>query len=126
MSARVLVVEDDPRVRAVIERGLRLAGHEPTMTNDLANGRSEWVADAFDVVLLDVMLPDGDGLQLLSERRAVGDTTPTLLLTAREESELHARAVAAGVTDYLTKPFAYAELLERIERLSGSGRAVST
>jgi DNA-binding response OmpR family regulator len=120
MSSRVLVIEDDPRVRAIIDRGLRIAGHRPTMADDLASGRRLWVPRAFDLVLLDVMLPDGDGLQLLSERRAAGDATPTLLLTARDESELHARAAAAGATDYLTKPFAYADLLDRIESLSRS------
>ena len=119
MSARILVVEDDPGVRAVVERGLRLAGHVPTMAGDLAAGRSAWAADSFDLVLLDVMLPDGDGLALLAERRGAGDETPTLLLTAREESELHQRADAAGATDYLAKPFAYADLLALVDRLTG-------
>ena len=118
MSARILVVEDDPRVRAVLERGLALAGHQTTLTEDLAGGRAAWAAGAFDLVLLDVMLPDGDGLALLGERRGVGDDTPTILLTAREESELHQRATAAGATDYLAKPFAYADLLARVERLT--------
>lgn len=116
MSARVLVVEDDPRIRGVLERGLRLAGHDPTLVADLASGRERWTAGTFDVVLLDVMLPDGDGLELLAERRAAGDETPTVLLTAREESELRERAAAAGATDHLPKPFAYAELLSSIKR----------
>lgn len=119
MSARILVVEDDPGVRAVVERGLRLAGHVPTMTVDIAGGREVWATHSFDLVLLDVMLPDGDGLTLLAERRRAGDQTPTLLLTAREESELHQRADAAGATDYLAKPFAYADLLALVDRLTG-------
>jgi len=118
MSARVLVIEDDPGVRAVLERGLRLAGHEPTIASDLAGGRAAWAAGVFDVVLLDVMLPDGDGLSLLGERRRAGDETPTILLTAREESELHHRAASAGATDYLAKPFAYDDLLARVKRLT--------
>ncbi|MGH2383049.1 MAG: response regulator transcription factor [Candidatus Limnocylindria bacterium] len=118
MSARILVVEDDPRVRAVLERGLAMAGHEITLTEDLAGGRAAWAESTFDLVLLDVMLPDGDGIALLAERRDAGDETPTVLLTAREESELHQRAVAAGATDYLAKPFAYADLLARVERLT--------
>jgi len=118
MSARILVIEDDPRIRAMIDRGLRLAGHRPTLTEDLSSGRSEWKAATFDLVLLDVMLPDGDGLELLAERRAAGDATPTLLLTAREESELHQRAAASGASDYLAKPFAYGDLLACVERLS--------
>lgn len=118
MSARILVVEDDPRVRAVLDRGLRLAGHDTTLTADVAAGRAAWASEAFDLVLLDVMLPDGDGIALLAERRTAGDETPTILLTAREESELHGHAVAAGATDYLSKPFAYADLLARVERLT--------
>lgn len=118
MSPRILVVEDDPGVRSVLERGLRLAGHEVTMTEDAAGGRAAWMGGTFDLVLLDVMLPDGDGIALLTERRMTGDATPTILVTAREESELHQRAVAAGATDYLAKPFAYADLLERITILT--------
>lgn len=118
MGARILVVEDDPRVRAVLERGLALAGHEATLTEDLATARAAWTDDGFDLVLLDVMLPDGDGLALLAERRRAGDDTPTILLTAREESELHQRAADAGATDYLAKPFSYADLLARVERLT--------
>ena len=117
-ATRILVVEDDPGVRRVLERGLRMAGHEATMTEDVAGGRAAWAGGSFDLVLLDVMLPDGDGIALLTERRAAGDETPTILLTAREESELHQRAVAAGATDYLSKPFVYADLLERVERLA--------
>jgi DNA-binding response OmpR family regulator len=119
MSARVLVIEDDAKIRAILERGLRLAGHMATLTEDLASGRERWVAGAFDLVLLDVMLPDGNGLELLAERRADGDRTPTVLLTAREESELRERAAAAGATAYLPKPFAYRELLACVERLAG-------
>jgi DNA-binding response OmpR family regulator len=120
MSARVLVIEDDPRIRTVIDRGLRLAGHRPTLTDDLSSGRASWRSDAFDLVLLDVMLPDGDGLELLAERRADGDDTPTLLLTARDEPELRQRAVEAGASDFLAKPFAYAELLASVERFRRS------
>jgi two-component system response regulator QseB len=117
VSVRVLVVEDDPRIRSIIDRGLRLAGHLPTLAGSLLRGREHWRTGTFDVVLLDVMLPDGDGLDLLAERRAAGDRTPTLLLTAREESELHQRAVSVGADDYLAKPFAYRDLLDRVERL---------
>ncbi|HSJ00578.1 MAG TPA: response regulator, partial [Patescibacteria group bacterium] len=64
---------------------------------------------------LDVMLPDGDGIELLAERRAAGDEVPAVLLTAREEGELHERADRAGATAYLPKPFAWADLLALIE-----------
>ena len=119
MSARILVIEDDAAIRAMLERGLRLAGHLPTLAEDLAAGRELW-GDAFDVVLLDVMLPDGNGLELLAERRAAGDTTPTVLLTAREEAQLRERATQAGATAFLSKPFAYEELLACVSRLTRS------
>jgi DNA-binding response OmpR family regulator len=120
MSARILVIEDDPRIRRIIDRGLRLAGHLPTMATDLAAGRAQWMPQAFDLVVLDVMLPDGNGLSLLAERRVAGDETPVLLLSAREESELHQRAVAAGAEGYLAKPFAYQDLLDRVDTLRRS------
>jgi DNA-binding response OmpR family regulator len=119
MSARVLIIEDDAKIRALLERGLALAGHLTTLAEDVSSGREQWTAGRFDLVLLDVMLPDGNGLALLAERRAEGDRTPTVLLTAREESELRERGAAAGATAYLPKPFAYAELLDCVERLAG-------
>jgi two-component system, OmpR family, response regulator QseB len=117
--SRILVIEDDAGIRAMLERGLRVGGHEATMAQDVSSGRRAWSSDPFDLVLLDVMLPDGDGIDLLAERRAAGDGTPTVLLTAREEAELKERASLAGASAYLPKPFAYAELLACIRRLLG-------
>jgi DNA-binding response OmpR family regulator len=119
MSCRILVVEDDPGIRGVLERGLRLAGYDATFAPDLAAARRAWDTMRPDLVLLDVMLPDGDGLDLLAARRADGDGTPTILLSAREEAELHDRAAAAGVTASVSKPFAYGELLAAIRRVLG-------
>ena len=119
MNARILVIEDDAAIRAMLDRGLRLAGHEPTMAASLAAGRELW-SEAFDLVLLDVMLPDGNGLELLAERRAAGDATPTVLLTAREETQLRERAAQAGATEFLSKPFAYDELLACVSRLAAT------
>jgi DNA-binding response OmpR family regulator len=121
MSARILVIEDDDGIRAMLLRGLRLAGHEPIMASDLAAARAMW-GDEFDLVLLDVMLPDGNGLELLAERRAAGDETPTVLLTAREEAQLRERATLAGADAYLPKPFVYDELLAVVTRLTAGGR----
>jgi DNA-binding response OmpR family regulator len=119
MMARILVVEDDAGVRRMIDRGLRLAGHEPAFAEDLGAGRDAWTFEGgFDLVLLDVMLPDGNGLELLAARREEGDETPVVLLSAREEAELRERAAAAGATAYLPKPFAYEELVARVQELT--------
>jgi DNA-binding response OmpR family regulator len=121
VSARVLIVEDDRGIRRVIERGLTLAGHAPTFAEGLASGRARWTDGGYDLVLLDVMLPDGNGIELLAERRAAGDATPVVLLSAREETELRDRGSAAGATAYLKKPFGYADLLDCVDRLAGTG-----
>lgn len=121
--SRILVIEDDVGIRRTLDRGLRLAGHAPTFATDADGGRSAWREGAFDVVVLDVMLPDGDGIELLVERRRAGDPTPVMLLTAREEAALRERAIAAGADDYVTKPFAYADLLARLERLVATAGA---
>jgi DNA-binding response OmpR family regulator len=118
VSLRVLVIEDDERIGALLMRGLRLAGHRPEVAGNRASGKAAWTAQRFDLVILDVMLPDGDGLELLADRRAGGDTTPVLILSAREESELRDRAIAAGATASLSKPFAYHDLLAMVERLA--------
>lgn len=123
---RILVIEDDAGIRAMLERGLRLAGYAPSLAASLEQGRARWADGAPDAVLLDVMLPDGDGTTLLAERRDAGDRTPVIILTAREESELVGRGRAAGASAHLSKPFAYADLLATLARLvpqgpSGSG-----
>ena len=121
MTARILVVEDDRGIRDMLGRGLRVAGHQPHFAETAAEAQSAWLPGVFDIVLLDVMLPDGDGIALLSHRRAAGDRTPVVLLSAREQTELRERATAAGATEYLPKPFAYAELLACIERVVTEG-----
>ena len=118
MTGRILVIEDDPGIRAMLARGLGVAAYEMTPASDLTTGRALWTGGTFDVVLLDVMLPDGNGLELLAERRAGGDETPVVVLSAREETELRERATAAGATAYLPKPFAYAELLACLKGLT--------
>ena len=123
MSLRILAVEDDLGIRRLLERGLRLAGHQVVTAEDVATGRTAWESGGYDVVLLDVMLPDGDGIALLDERRSAGDRTPAVLLTAREEGELSERAHAAGASAHLAKPFAYAELLRCLEDVAGSDPA---
>ncbi len=119
MSARILVVEDDRGIRVMLERGLGIAGHQVVFADTLAAARAAWTSvDAYDIVLLDVMLPDGDGIDLLTARRAQGDRTPTVLLTAREEAELRERAAAARAHADLTQPVGTPALLGCISRVS--------
>lgn len=113
MARRVLVIEDDPAICRLLERGLSAAGFEVSVAADLTAGRAAWETSTGGVVVLDVMLPDGDGLELAAMRRAAGDRRPVIVLTAREDEELRRRA-AALEADYLPKPFAYPELLDRI------------
>jgi DNA-binding response OmpR family regulator len=122
MRARILVVEDDEGIRRTIARGLRVAGHDPAFATGAADGRARWAESSWHLVLLDVMLPDGNGLELLDERRRAGDRTLVVLLSAREEADLRSRAVAAGASDYLKKPFAYADLLALVARYTADRR----
>jgi DNA-binding response OmpR family regulator len=115
-EAVILVVEDDAAIRTMLDRGLRAAGHRPRFAASVEDGRRAWTESAPLVVLLDVMLPDGDGLDLLAERRRAGDRTPVAIITAHEERDLPARAHASGAA-VLTKPFAYADLLACVEGL---------
>jgi DNA-binding response OmpR family regulator len=115
MSAgSVLVIEDDPKIAGLLQHGLGLKGIAVSVAADGSAGRTAWAMGDFDLVLLDVMLPGIDGISLCAERRAAGDTTPVILLTARGEDEIRDRGLAAGATDYISKPFAYADLIARV------------
>lgn len=121
-AARVLVVEDDPRIAGLLRLGLQAKGLEVTVAEDGSRGGETWAAGGYDLVILDVMLPGIDGISLCSERRAAGDRTPVLFLTAREDDDARARALTAGASEYMTKPFAYEDLLARIRRLLSNAR----
>lgn len=125
-DAHVLVVEDDPRIAGLLRLGLQAKGVAVTVAEDGSRGKEAWSAGGYDLVILDVMLPGIDGISLCSERRAAGDRTPVIFLTAREDDDARARAFTAGASEYMTKPFVYADLLARVSRLlSSSGRAES-
>lgn len=110
-SLRILVIEDDEPVAGVLERGLRLAGYQVAIADDGPAGLARWAEGGWSAVVLDLMLPGMDGIEVCRGRRAEGDVTPVLLLTARDDEVLRRAAVAAGVDRVMTKPFAYAELL---------------
>jgi len=121
---RALVVEDDPGMASVLARGLREAGIAVDLASNGADGL--WLATdiEYDVVVLDVGLPDVDGLQVLSRLRAAGRVMPVLLLTALDAVPDRVLGLDAGADDYLTKPFAFPELLARIRALVRRGPRV--
>jgi DNA-binding response OmpR family regulator len=108
---RLLVIEDDAPIAAVLERGLQLAGYEVEVEADSLAGRSRWLEGGFSAIILDLLLPGANGLELCAERRLAGDRTPVLLLTATDEEQVRTDAQAAGASAVMTKPFVYADLI---------------
>lgn len=108
---RILVIEDDEPVANVLRRGLALAGYEVTIADDGPSGAARWAEGGWSAIVLDMMLPGIDGIEVCRGGRADGDQTPVLLLTARDDDDLRRAALAAGADRVMTKPFVYAELL---------------
>jgi DNA-binding response OmpR family regulator len=115
---RLLLIEDDKSLGEFVRQGLREAGHEVDWETDGQRGLREALATRHDLVLLDVMLPGIDGLEVLAEMRRSEVKTPVLLLTALDGVDDRVRGLDQGADDYLTKPFAFSELLARIRALS--------
>ena len=114
---RVLVVDDEPAVRESLLRALRLEGYEVELAADGAEALHRRVASAPDAIILDVLMPGVDGLEVCRRLRAEGDRTPVLMLTARDAVPDRVAGLDAGADDYLVKPFALAELLARLRAL---------
>jgi two-component system phosphate regulon response regulator OmpR len=112
----LLVVDDDDRLRALLERFLTKHGYHVSTAADVAGARAALKRFAFDLLILDVMLPDASGL-LLTEQVRAEHAVPILLLTARKEVEDRIRGLEAGADDYLSKPFEPRELLLRVQRI---------
>ncbi|HJW11705.1 MAG TPA: response regulator transcription factor [Albitalea sp.] len=119
MTTRLLLIDDDARLTAMVSDYLRSAGFEVEAAGSLAAGRERLAAAAFDALLLDLMLPDGDGLDLCRELRANARTRalPLLMLTARGEPLDRIVGLELGADDYLPKPFEPRELLARVKAL---------
>jgi DNA-binding response OmpR family regulator len=115
---RLLLVEDDKGLGEFVRQGLREAGHEVDWQTDGPGGLREALAAHHDLLILDVMLPGVDGLEIIGELRRSEVKTPVLLLTALDGVEDRVRGLDQGADDYLTKPFAFSELLARIRALS--------
>jgi DNA-binding response OmpR family regulator len=122
---RILVVEDDPVLADGLKVGLALAGMTVDGVATCVDARAALAASEFDAVVLDLMLPDGSGLDVLRALRAGGDRTPVLLLTALDELPDRIRGLDTGADDYLGKPFDLDELGARVRAIvrRGNGRA---
>jgi two-component system OmpR family response regulator len=114
---RALLVEDVDTIAEFVARGLREAGFAVDRAADGAAGLDAALDKSYDVAVVDVMLPKRDGLSIIEELRRRGVTTPVLILSARRSVDDRVRGLQAGGDDYLTKPFAFAELLARVQAL---------
>jgi len=119
---RVLLIEDEHKLRRSLERGLQAAGYEVAAAASGEAGHELATRESFDCLVLDLLLPGRDGLQVLADLRRAGNTTPVLILTARDTVEDRVLGLDAGGDDYLVKPFAFAELLARLRALLRRGR----
>jgi two-component system copper resistance phosphate regulon response regulator CusR len=114
---RLLVAEDSTRIREALVTGLRRAGYAVDAVPD---GKSAWIharTTDYDAVILDIMLPELDGLEVLRQARQAGVDVPVLLLTARDTVDDRVTGLRAGADDYLIKPFAFEELVARVQAL---------
>ena len=114
---RVLLVEDDPGLSAIIKTGFAEQGIQVVAVSTYADGLMKAVLGSLDVIILDVMLPGGNGFDLCREVRAREVATPILMLTARDTVDDRVAGLEVGADDYLTKPFAFRELLARVRAL---------
>ncbi|MDX9911008.1 MAG: response regulator transcription factor [Phycisphaerales bacterium] len=121
---RVLVIEDNPRMAAGIERGLRENGYAVDVSHSGFEGEDLAAGDAYDAVILDLMLPDRDGVEVCRNLRRRSIAVPILMLTALSGTADKVSGLDAGADDYLTKPFEFEELLARLRALLRRGEAV--
>jgi two-component system, OmpR family, phosphate regulon response regulator PhoB len=122
-GSRILVIEDDRSVGRVVQVSLGLAGHEVQVATDAVTGEVALRRDGHDLVILDINLPGGTGLDLLRcLREDLGRRTPVIMLSGQKQEDSIVRALEWGANDYVTKPFSPRELLARVNRWTdGSG-----
>ncbi len=111
----ILVIEDDPAIRRGIVHALKFHGYQVSEASDGPTGREAALGTASDLILLDLVLPGGDGLDILREIRGFGRRVPVIILTARGEEDDRVTGLKLGADDYVVKPFSVKELLARVE-----------
>ena len=114
---RILVIEDEERLARLISRVLREDGYAPETASDGRSGLARALAGEFDLLVVDWMLPDLDGIEVIKRLRTAEMSVPILMLTARRQVEDRVEGLDAGADDYLVKPFAFSELLARVRSL---------
>ena len=114
---RILVIEDDAKIASLVVKGLRQAGFAVDHAPDGSTGEHRLTTETYDAAIVDIMLPEKDGLTLVMEHRARKRRTPVIFLSAKREVDDRIRGLAAGGDDYMVKPFAFSELLARTQAL---------
>jgi two-component system OmpR family response regulator len=125
---RILIIEDDRDAAQYLAKGLRESGHSAEVAEDGRDGLLRSAVEPFDVLIVDRMLPNLDGLSLVQHLRKTGHATPVLFLSALGEVDDRVKGLRAGGDDYLAKPYAFSELLARVENLGRrrNSRAAAT
>ena len=123
---RILVIEDDPTVGQYVKRGLEEHRCAVDLTTDGEEGERRASSEAYDLIVLDMRLPGKSGIDVLRSLRAKGFERPVLVLTAQDAVDAKVATLRAGADDYVTKPFAFEELLARVEALARRPRALAS
>ena len=123
---RILVIEDDPTVGQYVKRGLEEHRCAVDLTSDGEEGERRASSEAYDLIVLDMRLPGKSGIDVLHSLRAKGFERPVLVLTAQDAVDAKVATLRAGADDYVTKPFAFEELLARVEALARRPRALAS
>lgn len=115
---KALIIDDDPSVRTLVKTVLKRNGYEVDVAHTATQGQKLALSDSYNIVVLDLGLPDGEGVDLCQNIREEGITTPVLILSADQETDMKVQCLRVGADDYLTKPFDTDELVARIEAIS--------
>lgn len=123
---KILVIEDDPTVGKFVKRGLEEQRYSVDLVTDGEEGERLALTQPYDLILLDLRLPRRSGIDVLRNLRARGFEKPVLVLTAQDAVDAKVETLRAGADDYVTKPFAFEELLARVEAIARRPRAIAS
>lgn len=122
---KILLIEDDPQVSAFIEKGFAEAGHSICTETNGRTALNMALSETYDVIITDRMLPELDGIKIIQALKAAGDVTPVIILSALGDVDDRVLGLKSGGDDYLVKPFAFAELLARVEILGRRSASIN-